>query len=100
MSFSIARTCGFGSRSAISRQSAARSLHSLEVIIGYSPNRTHQSTTRTVGLLDFVPRTLSQKRLRTDSDRFSAPLAAKQVTSTIPIVFAGGQQLVHQLNPL
>jgi len=30
----------FGSRSAISRHSAARSLHSLDVIIGYSPNRT------------------------------------------------------------
>ena len=38
-------TCGLGSRCAISRHSAARSLHSLEVIIGYSPNRTHQSTT-------------------------------------------------------
>jgi hypothetical protein len=40
MSFSTARTCAFGSRSAISRHSAARSLHSLDVIIGYSPNRT------------------------------------------------------------
>jgi len=34
-----------GSRRAISRHSAAHSLHSLEVIIGLSPNRTHQSTT-------------------------------------------------------
>src|SRR5262245_42833641 len=54
MSISTARTCAFSSRPAISRHSAARSVHSLEVIIGYSPNRTHQSTTRTVGLLDFM----------------------------------------------
>src|SRR5262245_9100406 len=45
MSFSTALTCAFGSRCAISRHSAARSLHSLELIIGYSPNRTHQHTT-------------------------------------------------------
>src|SRR5262245_50258669 len=41
MSFSTARTCAFASRSAISRHSADRSLHSLDVIIGYSPNRTN-----------------------------------------------------------
>jgi hypothetical protein len=44
MSFSTACTCGLGSRRAISRHSAARSLHSLEVIIGYSQTE-HQSTT-------------------------------------------------------
>jgi len=54
MSFSTALTCAFGSRCAISRHSAARSLHSLEVTIGYSPNPTHQSTTRTIVLLVLV----------------------------------------------
>src|SRR5262245_17183050 len=64
MSIRTARTCAFSSRSAISRHSAARSLHSLEVIIGYSPNRTHQSITRTVGLLDFVQPPSPSGRLR------------------------------------
>jgi hypothetical protein len=44
MSFSTACTCGLGSRCAISRHSAARSLHSLEVIIGL-PQTEHINAT-------------------------------------------------------
>src|SRR5215471_8720620 len=45
MSFSTALTCVFGSHRAISRHSVARSLHSLDVTIGYSPNRANRQST-------------------------------------------------------
>jgi hypothetical protein len=51
MSFSTACTCGLGSRCAISRHSAARSLHFLEVIIGL-PQTEHINATTSDFRLD------------------------------------------------